>query len=180
MAGAAGYVLEIASDVNFATVVYRAETLKARHTPTVRLGSRLQPNYYYWRVTPFAYTTNISNRAYATPSETWTFTINWLASPQQIAPADDIVTPFLPRFSGRLCNRGRRPTNSKLIQTATLAPTYSIRLIRQVTRSLPHQATYLTIRSTSGASRPPIKMATKPPGVPCAPSESSGIWPPSS
>ncbi len=79
-------------------MVYKAETLKARHTPTVRLGSRLQPNYYYWRVTPFAYTTNVANRAYGAPSATGTFTINWLAAPQQLAPADDLVTPFLPRF----------------------------------------------------------------------------------
>ena len=92
--GAAGYLFEIASDANFATVPYKAETLKARHTPTVRLGTRL----YYWRVTPFSYTSNVATRTYGSPSDVWTFSIDWTAPPQQLAPANAIVTPFLPRF----------------------------------------------------------------------------------
>ena len=92
--GAAGYLFEIASDSNFATAVYKAETLKARHTPTIRLGS----NSYYWRVTPFAYTTNLANRVYGAPSDTWTFIINWMSPPPQLGPGDKVVTPFVPRF----------------------------------------------------------------------------------
>ena len=94
VAGAAGYLFEIASDSNFATVVYKTETLKARHTPTVRLGT----NPYFWRVTPFAYAASSANRVYGAPSDTWAFAIDWTTPPVQLGPDDKIVTPFVPRF----------------------------------------------------------------------------------
>ena len=96
--GAAGYLLEIADDDLFAAVIYKAETLKAQHTPSVRLASRLDPNFYHWRVTPFAYTSNLASRVYGAPSLVGRFQIDWMSAPQQLGPADNIDTPFVPRF----------------------------------------------------------------------------------
>ena len=72
LAGAAGYLFEIAADSQFATVPYKAETLKAQHTPSVRLGS----SEYFWRVTPFAYASNAASRVYGAPSATGRFWID--------------------------------------------------------------------------------------------------------
>ncbi len=98
--GAAGYKLEIATDPQFGNVVYSAETVKPHHTPLERFAA----NTYYWRVTPFAYYTNSSNRVNGTASETANFQFAWNAPPQLIEPPALAggQTPelrFLPRFS---------------------------------------------------------------------------------
>lgn len=94
VAGAGGYLFEIAGDPQFAAVVYKAETLKPQHTPSVRLPS----GQYYWRVTPFAYNTPSDPRVYGAPSDPGVFTFDWTAAPIQLGPVDDTVTPFVPRF----------------------------------------------------------------------------------
>jgi hypothetical protein len=94
VAGAAGYLFEIAADSQFATVSYKAETLKAQHTPSIRLPS----GQFYWRATPFAYAGPSDPRVYGAPSDTGIFTFDWTAAPVQLGPVDDTVTPFVPRF----------------------------------------------------------------------------------
>jgi hypothetical protein len=94
IAGAAGYLFEIGADDQFGTVIYQAETVKPQHTPTVRLAN----NTYYWRVTPFAFTSPGKARVYAAPSLPQPFAISWSTPPQIIAPPRDLTTPFTPRF----------------------------------------------------------------------------------
>jgi hypothetical protein len=94
VAGAAGYLFEIATDAQFAATPYKAETLKAQHTPSVRLPS----GPYYWRVTPFAYAGPSDARVYGAPSEAGVFTFNWTAPPALLGPDNGAVTPFTPRF----------------------------------------------------------------------------------
>ena len=98
--GAAGYKLEIATDQQFGNIVYSAETVKPHHAPLERFAA----NTYYWRVTPFAYYTNSSNRVNGSASETATFQFAWNAPPQLIEPPAAVggQTPelrFVPRFS---------------------------------------------------------------------------------
>lgn len=90
VSGAATYLLELSSDPAFATLAYRAVTLKPQHTPTTRLPS----NRYYWRVIP---TDARDNRG--EPSAVGSFTFAWDQPPQLLAPADTIDTPYLPRFA---------------------------------------------------------------------------------
>lgn len=104
MAGAAGYLFEIAADDLFATVPYKAETLKAQHTP----GLRLVGGDWFWRVTPFVYATSPTGRVYGAPSATGRFRIDWSAPPVQLAPADDIATPFVPRFQWQAVEGAKR------------------------------------------------------------------------
>jgi len=94
VAGAGGYMFEIATDTQFGNNVYRSETLAPQHTP----GVRLVGGSYYWRVTPFVYAASAGNRVYGAPSQTGTFRIDWSAPPQQLTPEDGIATPFVPRF----------------------------------------------------------------------------------
>lgn len=125
--GAAGYLIEIAADSQFATIVYKAETLKARHTPSVRLGS----GGYFWRVTPFAYAaSSVANRVYADPSESGRFTIDWTTAPVQLTPENYVATPFVPRFQWQAVegaksyqiqvstDSGFNPTSTTLYNTA--------------------------------------------------------------
>ena len=88
--GAATYLLEISPDVTFSDNVYSDTTIKPHHTPSERLGN----NRYYWRVTPID-----SLDHHGLPSEVWSFTFSWDVAPQPLSPADNIDTPFLPRFS---------------------------------------------------------------------------------
>ncbi len=94
LAGAAGYLFEIDNDTLFSPPIYQVETLKPQHTPTLRLVN----NTYYWRVTPFAYSAPGKTRVYGAASESYILTIDWSAPPQQLAPADDIIVAFAPRF----------------------------------------------------------------------------------
>ncbi|MFZ1709977.1 MAG: hypothetical protein WAW20_15435, partial [Anaerolineae bacterium] len=89
--GAARYLFQVDGDLNFGSVDYSALTLKAAHTPTVRLASGL----YYWRVTP------IDNREhYGAPSPLVSFRLEWNETPRLLAPADNPYPPltFSPEF----------------------------------------------------------------------------------
>ncbi len=90
VAGAAKYRFELAGDPAFTNVVYDAITLKPQHTPVERLAS----NTYHWRVTPIDYRDN-----YGQSSDVRSFTFDWAATPELLAPVDDVETPFVPRFS---------------------------------------------------------------------------------
>jgi hypothetical protein len=88
--GAATYRLEISLDPGFGSTAYTATTLKAQHTPTLRLPN----NDYFWRVIP------IDNRGNAgAPSLTGSFKFKWVQSPQLLAPPHQVEQTFLPRFS---------------------------------------------------------------------------------
>jgi hypothetical protein len=88
--GAATYRLEISTSPDFNSTAYTATTLKARHTPTVRLPN----NLYYWRVIPF------DNKGNAGVSSlVGSFTFAWIQAPQLLNPPDLEEPKFLPRFS---------------------------------------------------------------------------------
>ena len=173
VAGAAGYLFEIASDSNFATVVYKAETLKARHTPTVRLGSQFlllachslclhdQPGQPRLR-----------------RSERHVDLYHQLDCRRRssLAPATRLSRPSCPASSGRQ-SKAPRTTNSRSAPTATSIPTttYNTSNTDFTPPKQPEQRQGLL----SGASRPTIKTATKPRGAPCVPSARSGTLPPS-
>ena len=65
-------------------------TLKAKHTPTLRLPNSV----YFWRVIPIDRQGNAG-----TPSNTGSFTFDWALAPQLLAPEHQIDATFLPRFS---------------------------------------------------------------------------------
>jgi hypothetical protein len=88
--GAATYRLEISIDPSFGSTAYTATTLRAAHTPTLRLAN----NLYYWRVIP---TDNKGNAG--APSATGSFTFGWAQPPQLLAPPHQVDLTFLPRFS---------------------------------------------------------------------------------
>ncbi|MBK8047261.1 MAG: hypothetical protein IPK16_09155 [Anaerolineales bacterium] len=92
--GAAGYVFEIATDPLMNNRVYIAESIKAQHTPTVRLTN----SNYYWRITPFAYSSSATTRVSGESSEVRRFTIDWSTAPQLLAPDNGLQARFTPRF----------------------------------------------------------------------------------
>lgn len=99
--GAAGYRLEIATDEQFANIVYSAETVKPQHTPTRRFAANAA---YYWRVIPFAYFTTTANRVNGTVSPTALFSFAWSTPPRLLDPPAMLNEQkpelrFLPRFS---------------------------------------------------------------------------------
>lgn len=92
--GAAGYTLEISRNAQFSDVVYRADSGKPQHTPNERLAGGM----YYWRVTPFAYYSGVSQRVAGAPSDVHSFRIDWSAPPQLLSPPANYATAFVPRF----------------------------------------------------------------------------------
>lgn len=90
--GAAKYLFELSADAGFGTssIVYSAETLTNRHTP---YQEKLENRTYYWRVTPID---DRGNRG--TPSDIGSFELDWDLIPQLIAPVNNAVLQFSPRF----------------------------------------------------------------------------------
>lgn len=87
--GAAYYIFEIDDSPNFTSVDYSAQTLKAAHTPTQKLGNA----HYYWRVIPVDPRDN-----HGTAMEPAAFTLDWNFAPTLIAPQQDAVLSFTPTF----------------------------------------------------------------------------------
>ena len=92
--GAAGYLFQISTDDQFNNIAYSAETLKPEHTPSERLANTV----YYWRVTPFAYSSTLADRVTGTPSDTSSFTFDWSTAPTLVGPANLSDLAFVPRF----------------------------------------------------------------------------------
>ncbi|MFN8439147.1 MAG: hypothetical protein U0175_00115 [Caldilineaceae bacterium] len=92
--GAAKYLFELSSDVGFGTssIVYSAESLTTRHTP-FQYKNALENRTYYWRVTPIDHQGNKGEA-----SDVGHFVLNWNVVPQLLAPIDDAVLQFSPRF----------------------------------------------------------------------------------
>lgn len=90
MPGAAGYLLEIATDATFSTVVYSAKTTTTAHSPTTHLNN----NAYFWRVTAYDNQDN-----FAVPSEYFSFTFDWNIAPTPLAPENDVDLIYSPTLS---------------------------------------------------------------------------------
>lgn len=89
--GAATYLLEVDDDPSFTgSLAYSAEVLKSTHTPVKKLGNSI----YYWRITPVDLAGNSG-----TPSDTFSFAMQWNRAPILLEPLDGATPTFTPSFS---------------------------------------------------------------------------------